>query len=144
MAVRLIDRLSDKQVEELTALYQKEWWCQGRRLEDVRRMLAAADLVFAFEDADRKELVAFARVLTDTVYRAYLFDVIVKESHRGHGVGRAIVEAVVKHPTLTRIEKLFLWCRPELVPFYEEFGFVIDSNPDIRVMVRSWPGAGAA
>jgi len=137
MAVRLIDRLSDKQVEELTALYQKEWWSQRRKLDDVRRMLAGTDFVFAFEDADSKELVAFARVLTDTVYRAYLFDVIVKESQRGQGLGRAVVEAVVKHPTLATVEKLFLWCRPELVPFYEEFGFVIDSRPNLHIMVRA-------
>lgn len=82
MPLRPIDRLSEKQVEELTTLYQKEWWSQGRRLDDVRRMLAGTDLVFAFEDAQSGELAAFARVLTDGVYRAYLFDVIVKETHR--------------------------------------------------------------
>jgi predicted GNAT family N-acyltransferase len=136
MAVRLIERLSDKQVEELTALYQKEWWSQGRQLDDVRRMLVGTDLVFAFEDTPSGELVAFARVLTDTVYRAYLFDVIVKESHRGQGLGKAIVEAVLKHPSLATIEKLYLWCRPELMPFYEEFGFTIDSREDIHCMVR--------
>jgi GNAT superfamily N-acetyltransferase len=142
MPVRLIERLSDRQVEELTALYQREWWSQRRTLGDVRRMLAGTDLIFAFEDAPSGELVAFARVLTDTVYRAYLFDVIVKESHRGQGLGRAIVDAVLKHPTLATIEKLYLWCRPELVPFYQEFGFSLDAREDIHCMVRAAHAAG--
>jgi len=80
MPVRLIDRLSDKQVEELHALYAKEWWSQGRKLEDVRRMLAGTSVVFAFVDTESGELAAFCRALTDGVYRAHLFDVIVKES----------------------------------------------------------------
>ncbi len=137
MAVRLIDRLSEKQVEELRALYQQAWWSQRRKLDDVRRMLAGTDLVFAFEDAESGELVAFARVLTDGVYRAHLFDVLVKESHRGQGLGRAMMDAVTNHPALGKIEKLYLSCRTELVPFYEEWGFTTDLGKDIHFMVRS-------
>jgi len=137
MAVRLIDRLSEKQVEELQALYQQAWWSRGRRLEDVRLMLAATDLILALEDADTGELVAFSRVLTDGVYRAHLFDVIVKDSHRGQGLGKAIVEAAMAHPVLGQVEKVALWCRPELVPFYEAWGFTADPWKDIHFMVRS-------
>ncbi len=141
MPVRLIERLSDKQVEELHALYQREWWTKDRRIEDVRRMLAGTGLVFAFEDADSGELVAFARVLTDGVYRAHLFDVIVKESHRGQGLGRAILDAVVAHPALSKVEKIILSCKPELLPFYERWGFSTDLGGGQRFMVRSVKGS---
>ena len=124
-------------VEELQALYQQAWWSRGRRLEDVRLMLAATDLILALEDADTGELVAFSRVLTDGVYRAHLFDVIVKDSHRGQGLGKAIVEAAMAHPVLGQVEKVALWCRPELVPFYEAWGFTADPWKDIHFMVRS-------
>lgn len=140
MAVRLIERLNEKQVEELTALYQKEWWTKERRLEDVRRMLAGTDILIALEDTETGELVAFARVLTDGVYRAHLFDVIVKESHRGQGLGRAIVHAVVAHPALSSVEKIILSCKPELVPFYERWGFSTDLGGDQRFLVRSVKG----
>ena len=140
MPVRLIDQLSDKQVEELHALYQREWWTKDRRIEDVRRMLAGTDILIALEDPESGELVAFARVLTDGVYRAHLFDVIVKESHRGQGLGRAIVDAVVAHPVLSSVEKIILSCKPELVPFYERWGFSTDLGGDQRFMVRSVKG----
>lgn len=140
MPVRLIDQLSDKQVEELHALYQREWWTKDRRIEDVRRMLAGTDILIALEDPESGELVAFARVLTDGVYRAHLFDVIVKESHRGQGLGRAIVDAVVAHPALSSVEKIILSCKPELVPFYERWGFLTELGGDQRFMVRSVKG----
>ena len=86
MAARLIERLNEAQVEQLLALYRQEWWTHHRRLDDVRRMLAATGIILALEDSETGELVAFARVLTDNVYRAHLSDVIVKESHRGQGL----------------------------------------------------------
>ena len=135
MPVRLIDRLSDKQVEELHALYAKEWWSQGRKREDVRRMLAGTSVVFAFADTESGELAAFCRVLTDGIYRAHLFDVIVKESHRGQGLGRALIDAVVSHPTLRQVQKIILSCRPGLAPFYQRWGFSTDLGGE-RYMER--------
>lgn len=137
MPVRLIDRLTDKQVQELHALYQQEWWTNQRRLEDVRCMLAGTGVIIALEDSETGELLAFARVLTDNVYRAHLFDVIVRDSHRGQGLGKAIVEAVVNHPVVGKVEKIILSCRTELVPFYERWGFTTGLGPDIHVMVRT-------
>lgn len=141
MPVRLIDRLSDKQVEELHALYQQEWWTNHRRLDDLRRMLAGTDVIIALEDSETGELVAFARVLTDNVYRAHLFDVIVRDSHRGQGLGKAIVDAVVDHPVIGNVEKIILSCKSELVPFYRQWGFTTELGADVHVMVRTPPSA---
>jgi GNAT superfamily N-acetyltransferase len=143
MAVRLIDKLNDKQVEELHVLYQQEWWTNHRQPEDIRRMLAGTGVIIALEDSETRQLVAFARVLTDNVYRAHLFDVIVRESHRGQGLGKRIVDAVVNHPVIGKVEKIILSCRTELVPFYERWGFTTELGPDIHVMVRPGPTAGA-
>ncbi|HSC77834.1 MAG TPA: GNAT family N-acetyltransferase [Candidatus Acidoferrales bacterium] len=139
MAYRLIDRLTDKQVEELHALYKQEWWTNHRQPEDIRRMLASGGVIIALEDSATGELAAFARVLTDNVYRAHLFDVIVCESHRGQGLGKMIVDAVVNHPVIGKVEKIILSCRTELVPFYERWGFTTELGPDIHVMVRTPP-----
>ena len=139
MRFRLIDHLTDKQVEELHALYQQEWWTNQRRLEDVRRMLAGTGVIIALEDSETGGLVAFARVLTDNVYRAHLFDVIVRDSQRGQGLGKALMEAVLNHPVVGKVEKIILSCRTELVPFYERWGFTTELGPDIHVMVRPGP-----
>ena len=122
MTLTLTSQLTEKQIVELHALYQKEWWTKGRELSELRRMLEQSDLLFAFVD-DTGRLTAFARVLTDYVYKALLFDIIVADDWRKTGLGRKIMDAVVRHPLLEKVEHLELYCLPELVPFYQKWGF---------------------
>ncbi len=126
MPLRQIDRLSERQLQELHEMYRKEWWTKDRELADVRRMLEHTDLIVAFCDSASERLAAFSRVLTDYVYKALIFDVIVETSSRGAGLGKALLDAIVQHPTLRLVRHLELYCRPELVPFYERWGFTAD------------------
>jgi GNAT superfamily N-acetyltransferase len=118
-----VDKLTEAQVPDLVALYQKEWWTKGRQLADVRRLLAHADIVVAYCERESRRLVAFARVLTDGVYKALIFDVIVADSHRDLGLGRVLMDAIVEHPKLKTVRHLELHCLPELIPFYQRWGF---------------------
>lgn len=123
--LHLLTRLNDAQLEDLWRLYQCEWWTCGRRLEDVRRVVRNSDLIFAFCDSEAR-LAGFARVLTDFVYKALVFDVIVERAHRNQGLGRALLDAIISHPALASVEHIELYCLPELVRFYEPFGFTAD------------------
>jgi predicted GNAT family N-acyltransferase len=115
--------LNEKQIHELHELYQGEWWTQGRSLDDVRTMLQRSDFLFAFYDESDGQLVAFARVLTDTVFKAFIFDVIVAPQHRDEGLGRRLMERILQHSDLRKVSHFELYCLPELVPFYEKLGF---------------------
>ena len=133
--VRRIDALSARQAEELHALYLEEWWTHRRTVEDVRRMLEGSDVVLGFEDSETGRLVGFARVISDFVYKALVLDVIVATSHRGTGLGAALMDAVIEHPRLTDVAHFELYCRPGLVPFYERWGFSADLG-ELRFMRR--------
>lgn len=85
-------------------------------------MLQATSLVIGLVDQDDR-LIGFTRVLTDFVYRATIFDVIVKSTHRKKGLGAKLLDAIVHHPKLQSIEYLDLFCLPEMIPFYENWGF---------------------
>jgi len=121
MSLERIETLSPSHFDDLMRLYHGEWWSRERHPDDVRRMLDATDETIAFAAAGR--LVAFARILTDYVYKALVFDVIVDPAHRGTGAGRMLVEAMLDHPRLRSVEHIELYCRPEHVPFYERWGF---------------------
>jgi predicted GNAT family N-acyltransferase len=123
--------LNDTQIRELHQLYQNEWWTKERTLDDVRRMLEHSDYIFGLCEAQTNHLVAFARVLTDRVFKAFIFDVIVAPSHRGHRVGAGIVDRILQHPDLASVKHFELYCLPELVPFYERWGF----SPDVGDIV---------
>ena len=68
-------------------------------------------------------LIAFARVITDDTYKALVLDVIVDSSARGTGLGRELMDAVISHPELTGVQHFELYCRRELIPFYQQWGF---------------------
>ncbi len=138
MSPERVERLTDAQIQELHELYQSEWWTEGRELPDIRRMLEGSDVIVGFCDPDTKRLIAFARVLTDYVYKALIFDVIVAASHRSHGLGRALMEAVLSHPRLQTVRQFELYCLPELIPFYRQWGFTEELGR-LRFMRRA-PG----
>jgi predicted GNAT family N-acyltransferase len=138
MRFEKIEELTDGQVSDLHRMFQEEWWTKGRGLEDVRRMLDHSNVIVGFCDAESRRLVAFARVLTDYVYMALVLDVIVGSGSRGQGLARALMNAVVGHPSLVSVTHFELYCRPELMPMYQEWGFS-DELGDLRFMRR---GAG--
>jgi GNAT superfamily N-acetyltransferase len=135
--LEFLSRLNESQLEDLWRLYQCEWWTQGRKLEDVRRAVKHSGLIFAFAEPGGR-LVAFARVLTDFVYKALVLDVIVDREHRQRGIGRTMLDAIVSHPALANVRDIELYCRPELVPFYQKWTFTADLG-ELRFMRRSKP-----
>jgi RimJ/RimL family protein N-acetyltransferase/GNAT superfamily N-acetyltransferase len=120
---RRVDRLSESHIEDLHRLYQNEWWTQGRTLDQVRGMLDATRVLAAFVDPETDRLIAFARVITDETFKALVLDVIVDSAARQRGLGKMLMDAVIGHPALTRVQHFELYCRPELIPFYERWGF---------------------
>ncbi len=126
MSVRVVHSLNEKQIHELLALYRGEWWCKTRTLVDVRAMLLGCDLIVGLLDEGTSELVAFSRVLSDGVYKAMVFDVIVRPDFRGRGLGDLLMRTIVEHPSLSKVESIELYCLPEMVSFYEKWGFSTD------------------
>lgn len=121
---RNIAILTDTQAEQLHELYQHEWWSQGRTLSNVHKMLLNSDYIFGICESHSQKLVAFARVLSDRVYRAIIFDVIVATDYRSQGLGLLLIEQIVLHPELSKVECIQLFCLPEMISFYRKLGFV--------------------
>jgi len=135
MSYRVVHQLSSSQVDDLVALYANEFWCNRRTRDDVLRMLRHTDLLVGVVD-DSNRLVGFCRVLTDFVYRATLYDVIVHPARRGEGLGRLVLDAMMSHPRLRGVESTDLNCRPEMRAFYERWGFSGELKDTIRMRRR--------
>jgi ribosomal protein S18 acetylase RimI-like enzyme len=107
------------QPEQLMTLFQQAPWAKGRTLNDARDMLRHTDVALCAWDGDR--LVGFGRVLTDFVYRATIWDVIVDEAYQKQGIGAEIVQRILHHPRLKKVELFWLCTRRP--GFYEKLGF---------------------
>lgn len=126
-------------LEQVRRLLDQTPWARGRSKDDLSRMLANTDFVFTAWDGPR--LVGFARVLTDQVYRATLWDVVVDAPYQGRGVGDGLLAHVLSHPVLSRVEKFWLNTRDKHA-FYERFGFVSSPQGMYRERPRA-DGSGA-
>jgi GNAT superfamily N-acetyltransferase len=120
--MRIVSDIGGARRDELLRLYRGEWWSRDRGGDDVARLLAGPSLVFGIED-DAGQLVACTRVVSDGVYKAIVFDVIVDPAHRGTGLMRQLLDAVLADPRVRGVEHVELYCRREHAPLYARWGF---------------------
>ncbi|MEG4226217.1 GNAT family N-acetyltransferase [Microcoleus sp. N9_A4] len=128
----IVETLTESQVSDLMDLYKNEFWSDKRTREDVVKMLAATDVIIGFVDESdgvpprKLRLIGITRVITDFLYRAMIFDVIIKPTHRKMGLGAKLMDAVLTHPELQAVEHFYLNCLSNMMPFYERWGFTDD------------------
>ncbi|MEB3360603.1 MAG: GNAT family N-acetyltransferase [Synechococcaceae cyanobacterium] len=101
-------------------LDQHSFWGQGRSAPQLRRMLAASQAAVSLWDGRR--LVGFGRASSDRVFRAVLWDVVVAESHRSQGLGRRVVEELLRCPAVRAVERVYLMTTNG-EGFYRHLGF---------------------
>lgn len=78
-------------------------------------------------------MVGFTRVISDLTYRATIWDVIVRPSHQGRGVGKEMMHRVLEHPDLRTVTS-FLLLTKDKHAFYERLGF--HTEPGMAMMLR--------
>ncbi len=120
--------LSGSQIEQLWRMFQSEPWRRGCQIEDVRRAIEHSDLIFPLCDRETGRLAAFARVLTDFVYNAFILDLVIDGHDPNPRLGKLLVDAITAHPALLFVEHLDLACRDEMVPVFESLGFNAESR----------------
>ena len=107
------------EASQLLRLFHQAPWAKDRTLDDAKEMLRHTDMALCAWDGDL--LVGFGRVLTDFVYRATIWDVIVDKAYQGQGVGTDVVQRILNHPRLKKVE--LFWLCTRMPKFYEKLGF---------------------
>lgn len=120
----ITEKLNEKQTEQLMNLYEQCWWAENRNIQDVKHMLANSLVIGVLTPGN--DLIGFARILTDGVYKALILDVVVDEKYRGKGIGAVLFNAIVSNPKAMQVKHLELYCKDEMIPFYEKWGFTAE------------------
>jgi GNAT superfamily N-acetyltransferase len=121
-------------------LSQESSWAQTVPRPIVERAIARS-LCFGLYQADRQ--LGFARVVTDAATFGYLADVFIVASHRGLGLGRRLLEAVVAHPDLQGLTRFMLATR-DAHEVFRQFGFIAPSHPELLMEQHTPPMPAAA
>ncbi len=122
-----------KRVEllQLQALFQiAAFWAKERCAEDLAIAIANSDPVITAWDRDL--MIGFARATSDGVYRATIWDVVIHPDYQGVGLGRRLMETVLSHPKMNRVERIYLMTTHQQ-SFYERLGF--ESNTSTTMVL---------
>nr|YP_009298027.1 GCN5-like N-acetyltransferase [Plocamium cartilagineum]AOM67965.1 GCN5-like N-acetyltransferase [Plocamium cartilagineum] len=75
-----------------------------------------------------KQLIGFARATSDNAFNATIWDVVIHPEFQGKGLGKALMDQVIKELRSSDISTITLFADPHVVSFYKNLGFI--SDPD--------------
>lgn len=113
-------------IDFIHSFLTRSYWAQGIPRSVVERCIENSLCFGAYFDVEQ---VGFARVISDYTTFAYLADVFVIEAHRGKGVSKMIMDAVIKHPQLQGLRRIVLATK-DAHGLYAQFGFIPLKAPD--------------
>lgn len=111
------------QLQELFRL--GAFWAKDRKIEDWEVAIANSEPVISVWDGER--LIGFSRATSDGIYRATIWDVVIHPDYRGAGLGNKLVETVLSHPRMNRVERIYLMTSLQQ-SFYKRIGFECNSS----------------
>lgn len=124
--IQFSDRPTDIDYQQLQQLFiDTAFWAQTRSIEDLQIAVANSEPVISLWEGET--LIGFARATSDGIYRAAIWDVIIHPDYQGRGLGSKLVETILSHPKMQRVEKIYLTTTHQQ-HFYEKIGFQCNST----------------
>ena len=131
----LIVKYNELTAEEFILLWESVWG-NGPSLEQTR--LAMEHTLFRVSVFDGDKIVAMARMNGDMGLDYYIKDVIVRPEYQGRGIGRMLIDELLKFISENGVKgtDIFveLCAMPDKIPFYEKFGFSANEAQRLRMM----------
>ncbi|MGB5633615.1 MAG: GNAT family N-acetyltransferase [Waterburya sp.] len=131
------DQIDLFQLQKL--LESTAFWAKGRRLEELAIAIANSEPVVSVWDG--KKMIGFARATSDGIYRATIWDVVIHPDYQGVGLGHKLVETVLSHPRMNRVERVYLMTTFQQ-HFYEQIGFQGNSSSTMVLYNHSLNNSG--
>ncbi|MBD2102238.1 GNAT family N-acetyltransferase [Leptolyngbya sp. FACHB-261] len=114
-------------------LYELEELCDAvgwsrRPIRKVRKAIQHSFLVVSMWErrGNYKRLIGFSRATSDHAFNATIWDVVVHPDFQGRGLGKALMQQVIRHLRNEDISNITLFADPHVVDFYNQLGFVAD------------------
>jgi len=121
-----------KGLEKLQFLFnQNALWAKDRNIAQIKKMLAHSNVIITLWN--KNNLVGFGRATTDQVYRAVLWDIVVSKDVQRVGLGKIIVEELLKDKKINSAEKVYLMTT-DSQDFYKQLGFQININQSLMTL----------
>ncbi len=117
----------DMDLEMIYNFIKDSYWGRGRTFDQQK---IAVENTMNFGLFYKGEQIAFARVMTDKVFFAYLLDVFVIEEERGKGYSKVLLDQILNFSELKEVNKWMLATK-DAHSLYEKFGFEFIKSPNM-------------
>lgn len=128
-------RRGELTAEQFTALWESVWG-GAPSIEQVE--LALENTLFTVSICGGGRCVAMARMIGDMGLCCYIKDVVVHPDYQGRGLGRALIDELLRfvneHGISGTSVFVELAAMPDKVPFYEKFGFSANEAHRLKMM----------
>jgi len=127
---------NDMDLKLIYSFVKNSYWGATRTFEEQK---IASENTINFGLFHNGNQIAYARVMTDTVFFAYLLDVFVIEDYQGKGHSKLLIDNILNFPELKNIDKWMLATK-DAQGLYKNFGFTAIKSPE-KLMEKLSPRA---
>jgi GNAT superfamily N-acetyltransferase len=120
------NRYEDMDLELIFQFIKNSYWGHLRTYEEQK---IAAENTLNFGLFKEGKQIAYARVMTDRVFFAYLLDVFVVDEEQGKGYAKLLMNQILNDERLKDIDRWMLATK-DAHSLYEQFGFEIVKSPE--------------
>jgi ribosomal protein S18 acetylase RimI-like enzyme len=117
----------DIDLYELEELCDSVGWAR-RPIRKVRIALQHSFVVLSMweQRGGFRRLIGFARATSDYAFNATLWDVVIHPDFQGRGLGKAMMEEMIRELRKSDISNISLFADAHVVEFYSQLGFNAD------------------
>ena len=130
MKYRIVDDLSQMNLDDIIKLLKSTYWADKRSDEQIEKSARNSSCYGIFVEGEDK-LAGFARVISDYATTYYLCDVVVDEEYRNKGLGTALVAYIESLPVFAGLRGILV--TRDAHSLYRKFGYEV---VDGRVMIK--------
>ena len=125
-----------KGLQKLKKLLDEEtFWANERDYRSLRTMLFNSTEIISIWQEDC--LIGFGRATSDKIYRAVLWDIVVKSEFKGVGIGKLIVENLIKRKSIKNVERIYLMTTNKS-SFYSRLGFKKEIQQKLMILSKDY------
>ncbi|MCG7337930.1 GNAT family N-acetyltransferase [Staphylococcus sp. ACRSN] len=118
MALQYEYQFNINDVEDMLTVYQSNGWLNHNQEEIIKIFNISTHVIIAKENG---HVVGFSRALSDGVYNAAIYDLVVHTDYQKRGIGREIIKQMLEH--LGDLSCVHLIATTGNEALYEEMGF---------------------
>lgn len=101
-------------------LDRNAFWAKNRDRKFLKRMLKESSVAISLWEGEK--MIGFGRALSDGLYRAVLWDIVIDKNYQNQGHGKTILNSLLTSKALKKVEKIYIMTT-HCQEFYKKQGF---------------------